>query len=223
MENAFIDCSNGENMGKNTSLLRLSLLASGLLLASTVHAKSTVYSLDIPAQALDKSLNALAAQTGSRILFATDVAEGRQAGALHAQLSVEQALERIVGNTGLVAQKTADGSYLIAAPNKSDALELGATTIQGAGLGINTEDSLSYTTGAVSIGKSERPLKDIPQSISVLTAQRIKDQNIQTLDDVYNSLPGVITYGYMVGDNQPYARGFQIDNYQINGIPLPKR
>ena len=221
MKNAFIDCSNGENMGKNTSSLRLSLLASGLLLASTVHAKSAVYSLDIPAQALDKTLNALAAQTGSRILFATDVAEGRQAVALHAQLSVEQALERIVGNTGLVAQKTADGSYLIAAPNKSDALELGATTIQAAGLGINTEDSPSYTTGAVSIGKSERPLKDIPQSISVLTAQRIKDQNIQTLDDVYNNLPGVITYGYMVGDNQPYARGFQIDNYQINGIPLP--
>ncbi len=208
-------------MGKNTSSLRLSLLASGLLLAGTVHAKSAVYTLDIPAQALDKSLNALAAQTGSRILFATDVAEGRQAAALHAQLSVEQALARIVGNTGLVAQKTADGSYLIAAPDKSDALELGATTIQAAGLGINTEDSPSYTTGAVSIGKSERPLKDIPQSISVLTAQRIKDQNIQTLDDVYNSLPGVITYGYMVGDNQPYARGFQIDNYQINGIPLP--
>lgn len=221
MKNAFIDCSNGEIMGKNTSSLRLSIFASGLMLAGTVNAQSAVYSLDIPAQALDKSLNALAAQTGSRILFATDVAEGRQASALHAQLSVEQALERIVGNTGLVAQKTADGSYLIAAPHQGDALELGATTIQGAGLGINTEDTRSYTTGAVSIGKSERPLKDIPQSITVLTAQRIKDQNIQTLDDVYNVLPGVITYGYMVGDNQPYARGYQIDNYQINGIPLP--
>ncbi|OLU26322.1 hypothetical protein BVH03_16565 [Pseudomonas sp. PA15(2017)] len=54
-----------------------------------------------------------------------------------------------------------------------------------------------------------------------MTARRIKDQNITTLDDVYHTTPGLITYGALSGDNQPFARGFEIDNFQINSIPIP--
>ena len=157
-------------MGKNTRVQRLALLASSLLLAGAANAQSATYRLDIPAQALDKSLNALAQQTGSHVLFATDIAEGRQAPALHSQMTVEQALQSLIGQSGLQVQKVDDGSYLIAPSASDDALNLGATTIQGHALGVTTENSGSYTTGATSTAtKLPLTLRQTPQSVTVIT------------------------------------------------------
>ena len=55
-----------------------------------------------------------------------DIAEGRQAPALHNRLTVEQALEQLTGRSGLQVQKDADGSYLIAPPSEAFALLLPA-------------------------------------------------------------------------------------------------
>ncbi len=63
------------------------------------------FSLDIPAQRLDRSLNALAQQTGTRILFSTDAAEGRQAAAVQGRMSVAQALQQLLAGSGLQLQR----------------------------------------------------------------------------------------------------------------------
>src|SRR5690606_11366226 len=73
---------------------RLSLLVAGLALASSLHAQDATHALNLPAQPLDQAINALAGQTGSRILFATDVAEGLNAPAVSGDLTVQQALQR---------------------------------------------------------------------------------------------------------------------------------
>ena len=179
-------------MGNNRLTQRLALLASGLLLAGAANAQPATYRVDIPAQALDKSLNALAQQTGSRMLFATDIAEGRQAPALHSQMTVEQALQRLVGNSGLQVQKVEGDSYLIGQPGSEGAVNLGATTIQAQGLGATTENSGSYTTGATSTAtKLPMTLRETPQSVTVITRQQMTDQGLSTISDVLQQTPGV--------------------------------
>lgn len=225
MKNANNDCSNGGiKVGKNTSSprrgQRLSLLAAGLLLAVGASAQEATHAVDIPAQRLDQALNALAGQTGSRILFATDVAEGRQAVALHGNLTVEQALERMLGRSGLKVQKTADGTWLIARPGNDAAVELGATNVQASSLGSETENTGSYTTGAMqSATKLNLSMRETPQSVTVITRQRIDDQKLADLSEVVQNTPGLTVRRTGPERSSYYARGFSLDNVMYDGLP----
>lgn len=212
------ECSNGEVMEKFTSPHRASLLLGGLFMASAVSAQQASWTLDIPAQPLDRSLNALASQTGSRILFATDVAQNRQAAALHADMTVEQALQRLVANTGLRAQKSADGSYFVAAP-ADNALELGATTIDSRLIGETTEGTGSYTTGSTRTAtKLPLTLRETPQSVTVITRQQMDDQGAQDVGDVLRNTPGISQQAYDSDRMEFSTRGFAITNYQYDGV-----
>ncbi|QCI11925.1 hypothetical protein E6B08_11400 [Pseudomonas putida] len=91
-------------------LRQSSLLATlSILLAGPLQAETLLYRIDLPAQPLDQSLNALARQTGSRVLFNTDAAQAVQAPALHQQSSVEQALRQLINGSALRLSRTADG------------------------------------------------------------------------------------------------------------------
>ncbi|MBK4990443.1 TonB-dependent siderophore receptor [Pseudomonas sp. S36] len=198
---------------------RLSALAASLLLASSLQAQEAQHNVNVPAQQLDQALNALARQTGSRILFATDTAAGRQAPALAGHLSVDQALQRLLQGSSLGVEKTAEGSYVIAEQVTADnALTLGAITIQGQGMGEATENSKSYTAGLVSVGsKTPTSLKDTPQTVSIISQQMIEDQRITTLPEAMKRTPGITVRNNSYSSQQFYSRGFGIDNVQIDG------
>lgn len=194
------------------------------MLASTLHAQDATYTLDLPAQPLDQALNALAGQTGNRILFATDIAAGQQAPALSGELTLQQALQRLLRGTGLTVQEAGDGSYVIAEPASSGAtLNLGSITIQGQGMGYTTEHTNSYASPAVTIGKGAKSIKEIPQSVSVVTQQRFVDQNLTTMKDVLENAPGVTVVPMFGTGDQYYSRGFFIENFQYDGVPLERQ
>ena len=62
-------------------------------------------------------------------------------------------------------------------------------------------------------------LRDTPQSVSVITSQRIEDQALQTVSDVVNNVTGVSVNQYETHRAGFTARGFDIDNLQIDGVP----
>ncbi|EPI6974578.1 TonB-dependent siderophore receptor [Neisseria gonorrhoeae] len=66
-------------------------------------------------------------------------------------------------------------------------------------------------------------LREIPQSVSVITSQQMRDQNIKTLDRALLQATGTSRQIYgsdRAGYNYLFARGSRIANYQINGIPV---
>lgn len=211
--------NNNNAPSRCTRFGRLPLLTAGVLLASSLHAQEARYIVDLPAQPLDQALNALAGQTGKRILFATAVAEGQQAPALKGELSVEQALQHLLRRSALSIEKTVDGTFVVAGPAPADnALDLGATLIQGQGMGEATEGSRSYTTGLVSVGsKTPVSLKDTPQAVSVISQQMIKDQRMTALSDAMRRAPGITLRNTNYNTVAFYSRGFGIDNLQIDG------
>lgn len=77
-----------------------------------------------------------------------------------------------------------------------------------------TEDALSSASG---LGLT---IQETPQSVTVMTAQRMEDQGIRTLSDVINNAAGVSSKALDSARNGFSARGFDIDNYQIDGVPL---
>jgi iron complex outermembrane receptor protein/outer membrane receptor for ferric coprogen and ferric-rhodotorulic acid len=79
-----------------------------------------------------------------------------------------------------------------------------------------------YTVPAVSIGKTEQSLKDTPQSISVITRQRLDDQNITKVEDALKQTTGVTVERFDGAGNYNTirSRGFEIGAIQLDGVPI---
>ncbi|MDT9600026.1 TonB-dependent siderophore receptor [Sphingosinicella rhizophila] len=105
----------------------------------------------------------------------------------------------------------------------ADAAETGDTGLEGNGdAGQEIVVTGSYTTNeelnsATGLGLT---IQETPQSVTVMTEQRMKDQAIRTLSDVINNAAGVSSKAFDSSRNGFSARGFAIDNYQIDGVPV---
>ncbi|CAN5817968.1 ferric-rhodotorulic acid/ferric-coprogen receptor FhuE [soil metagenome] len=62
-------------------------------------------------------------------------------------------------------------------------------------------------------------VRETPQSVSIITAQRILDQNLTTIAEVIQNGVGVTVNQVDDVRNSFYARGFEIRNYQVDGVP----
>lgn len=83
-----------------------------------------------------------------------------------------------------------------------------------------TEGTGSYTTKAVTIGKSPQALRDIPQSVSVMTRQQIEDQNLTQMENALDQMTGLqLDTSTGFGSSNVYSRGFLVNNYQFDGVP----
>ncbi|WP_115717196.1 TonB-dependent siderophore receptor [Gallaecimonas mangrovi] len=63
-------------------------------------------------------------------------------------------------------------------------------------------------------------LRETPQSVSVLTASRIRDQDMESVVDAVQNTVGLSSIAVDNVRNTMQARGFDITNYQIDGVPL---
>lgn len=100
-------------------------------------------------------------------------------------------------------------------------IELGATAITNTQLGSTTEGSQSYTTGAMSTAtKLPLTMRETPQAVTVITRQRMDDQNMTSINDVVRATPGLfLNFSNGPGRQAYTARGFDIDNLMYDGIP----
>lgn len=101
-----------------------------------------------------------------------------------------------------------------------EAAALESVTVTGERVTDVTEGTGSYTTGAAQTALPlSLPLRETPQSISVVTQQRIEDQDLQTILDVVNNTTGVSVNRYETDRAQFNARGFEINALMIDGVP----
>ena len=84
-----------------------------------------------------------------------------------------------------------------------------------------TEGSGSYTTEATSTATGlNLSLRDTPQAVSVITSERMKDQAMDTVEDALRNTTGISLKNTDRGRNNVTARGFEITNYQFDGVPM---
>ncbi|MDB5969605.1 MAG: TonB-dependent siderophore receptor [Hydrocarboniphaga sp.] len=79
----------------------------------------------------------------------------------------------------------------------------------------------AYTVdGSASATKLPLSLRDTPQSVTVVTRQRMDDQNLQSMRDVLDNTTGVYSYAYDSERVVFTSRGFIIDNTLYDGVPV---
>jgi catecholate siderophore receptor len=159
---------------------------------SAAPGQQPVRRFDIVAGPLSAALAAFQSATGVRVVMAGGDAAGIDSPGVQGDLTVEQALRKLLEGTGL--------SHRWAGPD-SVALEL------------RTRESVTVTaTGpATSSPKYTEPLREIPQTIAVIPDEVMQAQGASTLRDVLRNVTGISIQagegGVPAGDNLS-VRGF---------------
>ncbi|MFC4308442.1 TonB-dependent siderophore receptor [Steroidobacter flavus] len=192
---------------------------------------SQVFSLSIPAQALGAALLQLADATGTQIVFETTKVRGLKSAPLSGKFPREEALRVLLSGTGFTYRFSSPTTVtLVLAPADQATRTLGPVRVEGmnslATAGINgstdptaTEGTGSYTSSALTIGsKAPLSIRETPQSVSVVTQQRMQDQNLTDFTSTLNQSTGVtLVQGASSLETNFYSRGFQITRFQIDG------
>lgn len=180
--------------------------------------------LSIAAQPLAQALNDLARQTRMELMVQPTLVAGRSAPAVAGTLTVNEALGRLLAGTGLVG--VIEGSTILVRrppPASQGETSLSEVRVQAqAERSALTEHTGSYTTSlagtATPLGLS---LRETPQSVSVITRQRMEDQGLTQLSEVAAQTAGLVVSqsGNQGSDTSPiYSRGFTVDTYMVDGV-----
>lgn len=180
---------------------------------------------DLAPRPLAQALNDWALQAGRQLIVEPALVNQRMAPAVSGQFTPREALDRLLAGSGLVART--DGAAVIieaARPSpppppsgtRPDAALAPVTVMAAAERAATTEGSGAYAPQAVTVGKTVQSLREIPQSISVVSRQQIEDQGLTSLSDVLRRTPGV-TQADGIYRSSFTARGMSISNLRFEG------
>lgn len=195
-------------------------LAAGLAASPygpSAHAQSApaVRSFDIPAGTLGSVLSHFAAAADITLSFDAEQTRGRESAGLRGAYTVQAGLAQLLAGSGLEAAHRGSGNYVLRAAPVAGITTLSAVTVTG-----NRETAFSPMDGYVATRsatatKTDTPILETPQSISVVGREEMEARGALDIMDVVQYTPGVSvnTYG---PDNRGWdsitLRGFSTFN-----------
>ncbi|MCW2389647.1 outer membrane receptor for ferric coprogen and ferric-rhodotorulic acid [Sphingobium sp. B11D3B] len=196
---------------------------------------------DIAAQSLPDALILFGRQAGIEVTAQSLHTRGRATQGVKGAFAPADALSQLLAGTGLTFRWQSARAVIVepALQAAEDAIQLGPVRVEGNGgsgavalpppiatsdLGA-TEGTGSYrspvTTTALRIPLT---LRETPQSVTVITRERIVDQNIT---EIAQALVQTVGISYNLGGSPDsdqsavYSRGFEVNNWQVDGIGRP--
>lgn len=125
-----------------------------------------------------------------------------------------------IGSTLNVTAAYAAESDTSAQDEKRSEQSLVVTAQDNGSESATPDPAKSYTVPVTRAGtKMNLTQRDIPQSVSVVTQQRIKDQDMQNVGDVLSNVTGISASHNDSERVDFYSRGFYINNYTYDDIP----
>ena len=107
---------------------------------------------------------------------------------------------------------------------QAPAVQLDTLTVEGNRLYDMppSEQTGGYTVDSATVGtKTPAALRDIPQSTTSYTNEYIQDRQFVHLDDLAKYTAGLRTLTNDSGRSSIYARGYEYDEFNIDGLPAP--
>jgi len=216
------------------------LIAAGCVPGVISAAPSTEpekYDFKIDSQPLGTALQALAKQSGVQIIFFSRLTEGLRAPALEGQFAVSSALELLLAHSRL--------TFVAINPKTIEIRALGADSSQSqydapaanggkARAPVETHQSPGEKTAAQNSAaldeivvngtaeglvatRTETPLREIPQTISLISQEQIRQQNDTDLADVLKNAVGITVVQNNSLSSSFVARGFTITTFHLDG------
>ncbi len=175
---------------------------------------------NIPATSLAEALNRFAEQ--SKLLIGGDASltKDKQSQGLQGQFTTEQALNKLLDGSD-IGYRIDSGNTVTLMSAKSNNTQLKQLSeIQVKGVMEAKESAFGPVDGYVANqsatgSKTDTPIVETPRSISILSADKIRDQRMDTVNDAFRYTPGV--FGEVRGASQRKRsvlnlRGFTTDS-----------
>ncbi|WP_424240577.1 TonB-dependent siderophore receptor [Achromobacter sp.] len=169
-------------------------------------------SYQIAAGPLADALTQFARSAGVVLSFDPALVRGRRSEGLSGAHSVGAGFSRILAGSGLQARAQSGNTWTLVqvAASAGDTLTLAPVTVSG------MADSAITTVGYVatvsaSATKTDTPLIETPQSVSVVTREQITEQGAQTLNQVLRYTAGVAT-------ESRGATATRLDQFSVRGF-----
>ena len=193
-------------------------LAAAFAISSPLLAESfESLHVKIVAQSLSSALGEFAKQAKLQLIVDSKLLEGKKAPTLQGEMSLKEALVKLLKGTGLEA--TIQGDVLVIQPQSTSDMALDAITIQAAGESLASEGTGSYTIPQTSTAtKLTLSLRETPQTVQVVTRQIMDDFGLNDMKSVLALTPSVTTTTSDSDRNNYISRGYTMQ-VQYDGIP----
>ncbi|WP_257626508.1 TonB-dependent receptor [Janthinobacterium sp. NKUCC06_STL] len=185
-------------------------------------APATSQDFQVPAGDLAEALRQVASQSRVILSFTPEQTRGKTSAGLSGRHDVLAALNGVLRGTGLKAERSANGSFVLRPADAAaggEALsmmpEVSVKAQQDATEGSGAYVSTLPIATATPLGLS---VKETPQSVSVITQQRMQDQGLSTIAQVMAQTPGITLYSLGSERTGFTSRGYSISNYQLDGV-----
>jgi outer-membrane receptor for ferric coprogen and ferric-rhodotorulic acid len=179
------------------------------------------YGLSIqPGLPLDEALQQLARQTGIQFIFFSRITAGRSAPGLSGEYTLASAMKRLLRGSDLTFRLINEHTVEVRqAPSRSARVSRTDehTTPATAADNQLQEITVSATAEQLVATRVATPLKEIPQSISVISSEQIREQNSVDLGNVMENTPGIGVRQTNSLDETAYSRAFTITSYHVDG------
>jgi outer-membrane receptor for ferric coprogen and ferric-rhodotorulic acid len=195
------------------------------------------YDFKIDSQPLGTALQALAGQSGVQIIFFSQLTEGLRAPALEGQFTLSTALEFLLAHSRLTFRlinprtieirtlgvDSSQSQYDAPAPKGGKARAL-AVPHQSLGektaaqnLAALDEIVVNSTAEGLVATRTETPLREIPQTISLISQEQMRQQNDTDLADVLKNAVGITVVQNTSLSSSFVSRGFTITTFHLDG------
>lgn len=183
----------------------------------------------VPAGKLDAMLLAIASNSGRAISFDPALISSYQGSAVQGTMTVEQAVAASLVGTDLALDVTSNGTLTVvqrpeapqpvAANMGADDAQLPEIAVTGAAL---SEDQLYYNpSNSSTVTRSDTPIKEIPQSIEVISSKVLRDRQATDLAEAVKGSAGVSQTLSNRGEMTFKIRGFAVQQTSTNGVTNP--
>jgi outer-membrane receptor for ferric coprogen and ferric-rhodotorulic acid len=167
---------------------------------------------------LDEALQELARQSGIQIVFFSKITAGRSARTLSGKYTLAAALTRLLKGSELTFREVNEHTIeVLQVPSRSARVPPKAQPPVPAADDQLQEVTVSATAEQLVAMRVPTPLQEIPQTISVISSEQIREQNSFDLGDVMQNTPGIGVRQTDSLDVSGYSRGFAITSYHIDG------
>ncbi|MDH5480506.1 MAG: TonB-dependent siderophore receptor [Nitrosomonas sp.] len=139
---------------------------------------------NIPAGSLSDALTQFSRQAGVNIIFEPAVVKGHKTQGLAGNFEVQSGLSFLLMGSGLQVVLTDNGQFAIRAAT-NDVMMLPTVQVDASAVGGYAIASSTTAT------KTDTLIRDVPQSIAVVSQDLIQDQAIQSMGDAVRYIPGL--------------------------------
>ncbi|MDX3911704.1 MAG: TonB-dependent siderophore receptor [Sphingobium sp.] len=216
-------------------MLTTTALAAGVVIMPVVVHAQSAQSYDVPAGPLAVALNRFAEASDIKLFYYAALTNGLSSPRLKGSFGPAEALSHLLAGSGLTFRQTGPDAFTLErAPTSADsAIQLGPVRVEGAGeaggsaalVSLTRDRSATEGTGSYTMNRPtssatrlDLTLRETPQSVTIITRDRMDDFGLKNIDDVMRQTPGITVAAYDSDRTMYYSRGFSINNFLYDGL-----